>query len=398
MSDFEPIPVILPREGLPTLISTEKKLNSCADQLASGHGPIAIDAERASGFKYSQRAYLVQLRRAGSGTFLVDPTNFDNLHIIQESIGEIDWILHAASQDLVCLDQVGLKPIANLFDTELAGRLLGFPKVGLGTLTQELLNVGLAKEHSAADWSTRPLPEEWLAYAALDVEFLIELWEVLATQLQEQNKYEWALQEFEHVRVNTSQIIRQDPWRKISGIHKLKTPRQLAVARSLWEARDEIARSNDIASGRVLSDLNLIEIANSKDWANALLLQFMKIRGISKYLDIWALAFNSGINTDDSLLPPLKIKNGNPPHPRNWQTRNPEAFAKLERIRGDLIELASTLNLPVENLITPEVIRKAIWQEPNGISDLENIFDENKVRNWQRNQVRQILVRELNLN
>lgn len=398
MTKIEVVRVDLPREGLPDLIDSQRGINRAAEKLASGHGPVALDAERASGFRYSQRAYLVQLRRAGSGTFLIDPTEFENLNIIQEATADSDWILHAASQDLVCLAEVGLKPNNALFDTELAGRILGLPKVGLGTLTEQLLNISLAKEHSAADWSTRPLPDEWLAYAALDVEFLFELWEMLSSQLKESNKYEWALQEFEHVRLTTEPIVRQDPWRKLSSIHKLKDQQQLAIARELWFARNEIAKRTDIASGRILNDAQLIDIASSSNWEAALSLPFMKLRGINRNLDTWANAFETGINIPTSELPPLKVKSDTVPHPRNWQTRHPEAFAKLEAIRAAISTLAEELQIPTENLITPEVVRKAVWFKPSDLSELEKILDENRVRHWQREHVRGLIAQTLNLN
>src|SRR5262249_60444682 len=94
-------------------------------------------------------------------------------------------LIHPASRDLPCLADLGYRPRL-LFDTELAGRLLGYPRVGLGTLVESVLGLALEKSHSAADWSTRPLPEEWLRYAALDVEVLVELRDALAQQLAEQ--------------------------------------------------------------------------------------------------------------------------------------------------------------------------------------------------------------------
>ena len=398
MSEIEVVRVDLPREGLPDLIDSQRGLNRAAEKLAAGLGPIALDAERASGFRYSQRAYLVQVRRQGSGTFLIDPTEFENLNLIQQATADTDWILHAASQDLVCLAEVGLKPTQQLFDTELAGRILGLPKVGLGTLTEQILGISLAKEHSAADWSTRPLPDEWLAYAALDVEFLFELWEILSTQLLEQNKYDWAIQEFEHVKQNTEAIVRADPWRKLSGIHKLKDQRQLAIAKSIWYSRNEIAKSEDIASGRILNDSQIIDISASSSWETALSLPFMKLRGVKKYLDAWADAYRSGIELPESQLPPLKVKSDSTPHPRNWQSRHPDAFAKLEAIRASISALAEELQIPAENLITPEVVRKAVWLKPVDLNQLEEILNEGRVRQWQRDHVRPLIAQTLNLN
>ncbi len=153
-----------PTEGMPPIVSTSDALHQTIAALRGGTGPVAVDAERAHGFRYSQRAYLIQLRRAGSGTHLIDPIAFGqpaDLSQLGRAISDAEWVIHAASQDLPCLHEVGLVPTM-LFDTELAARLLGYPRVALGTMVEELMGVRLLKEHSASDWSRRPLPEEWL--------------------------------------------------------------------------------------------------------------------------------------------------------------------------------------------------------------------------------------------
>ena len=184
-----------PRDGVPLVIETPAGLERCAAAIAAGTGPAGVDAERASGFRYGQRAFLVQIRREGSGTWLIDPEPFGDLQIINDALDGVEWILHAASQDLPCLSELGMWP-HKLFDTELAARLAGLPRVGLAAVIEQLLGFGLAKEHSAADWSTRPLPEPWLRYAALDVEVLTELREELIELLQGDGKLEYAEQEF----------------------------------------------------------------------------------------------------------------------------------------------------------------------------------------------------------
>ena len=146
---------------------------------------MAVDAERASGYRYGQRAYLVQLRRNGSGTGLLDPVPLPDLSVIQDAIADEEWVLHAANPDLPCLAEIGLLP-RRIFDTELAARLAGLPRVGLGAVVQSLLGFWLVKGHSAADWSTRPLPKERLVYAALDVEVRFDLPDALADFLGEQ--------------------------------------------------------------------------------------------------------------------------------------------------------------------------------------------------------------------
>ena len=203
-------------------------LDRAVAALAAGHGPVAVDAERASGFRYGHRAFLIQLRRDGAGTMLIDPMACPNLTGLDEALADTEVVLHAASQDLPCLAELGFRPRA-LFDTELAGRLLGFPRVGLGALVESVLGWTLEKGHAAADWSVRPLPAELLRYAALDVELLVELRDALAAQLVAQGKTEWAEQEFAAVLAAKPPGPRPDPWRRTSGIHRVHTRRGLAI-------------------------------------------------------------------------------------------------------------------------------------------------------------------------
>ncbi len=227
----EPVLLDTPRDGVPEVITTVPGLKRAARAIAAGTGPVSVDAERASGFRYGQRAFLVQLRREGSGSWLIDPEPFENLDEIQEAIGDETWILHAASQDLPCLAELGMAP-ARLFDTELAARIAGLPRVGLGPAVESLLGLKLAKEHSAADWSTRPLPEPWLRYAALDVEVLDELRVELIKILEADGKLEFAEQEFEAVRTAPPAPPRIDPWRRTSGLHQIRERRTWLPSRN----------------------------------------------------------------------------------------------------------------------------------------------------------------------
>jgi drug/metabolite transporter (DMT)-like permease len=236
-----PLPLACPAEGVPDVSITVDEIARAADQLARGSGPFAVDAERASGFRYSNRAYLIQIRRHGAGTVLIDPVNhggspLDVLKPLSDVLADDEWILHAADQDLPCLAEVGLHPPA-LYDTELAGRLAGFERVNLAAMVERLLGLGLAKGHGAADWSVRPLPANQLRYAVLDVEFLVELRNALHAALIEDGKWDWAEQEFTSLLGFRPRERGDDAWRKTSGIHGVRKARNLAVVRELWRER-----------------------------------------------------------------------------------------------------------------------------------------------------------------
>ena len=358
-------PLLVLRDGLTPVVDTPELLEEACAALATADGPVAIDAERASGYRYSARAYLIQLRREGAGTWLVDPIAFDShLPMLQGALTGTEWILHAATQDLPCLREVGLEPAA-LFDTELAGRLLGYPRVGLATLVEELLGQRMRKEHSAADWSTRPLPGPWLEYAALDVEVLIELRTHMIEELERAGKTEWARQEFEHL-LSFEQAVRTDAWRRTSGVHRLRGRRSLGAARALWEARDSIAAERDVTPGRIIPDAAIVAAAAALPTDKAALLRTKGFhgRGAERYARRWLAAIEDALAMPEEELPTKAPRGEGPPHPRAWADRDPVAAERFTLSRAALLALSEEVSVPVENLLTPDYVRRAMWAPP----------------------------------
>ena len=371
------IPLLAPSDGVPNVIDSESLFEKALAQLSLGTGPFAVDAERASGFKFSARAYLIQIKRKGGGLHLIDPIPFGPGHELFGRLNSLlqsdEVILHASTQDLPCLRELGINP-KTLFDTELGGRIAGLPRVGLGPLLESLMEVSLAKEHSAADWSQRPLPKEWLNYAALDVELLIELRDKVHLLLENANKLKWAQEEFQSILNAPPPPPRVDPWRRTSGMHKIKKPNQLAVVRALWTVRNEIAQEIDISQGRLLSDAAIVEIAmiahtkaisTKKDLERVLRPLGLRARWMENSAS-WinaisdALTFTEEqwpqVRTDSDSLPPLKI----------WRERFPEKYAPLTHAKARLLEKAQDLVIPLENMITPEYVRRICWNAPKG--------------------------------
>jgi ribonuclease D len=374
------VPILTsPRGGVPAVVETAAGLADLATSLAAGTGPVALDTERAQGFRYTGRAYLVQFRREGSGNGLLDPIPLmpePGLSSIQDAIADAEWIIHAATQDLPCLVDAGLRP-THLFDTELAARLLGYPRVALGTLVEQLLGVRLLKEHSAADWSVRPLPADWLSYATLDVDLLIELRDILDEQLRVAGKDEWAAQEFAYLVAQSGLPVvpRIDPWRRTSGMHSVRTARGLAVVRELWTARDELARELDRAPGRILGDDAITSVAAGVKGATPTVDQRtlqaiprFNRRDAKRYRQTWLDAIQRALTLPPTELPPMYLPSDGPPPPRAWAAREPEAAKRWESVRPVLTELADSLAVPIENLIAPDPLRRLLWT-PTGIDE-----------------------------
>jgi ribonuclease D len=355
---------------MPALVVTAEALASATRALGAGDGPMAVDAERASGFRYGHRAFLVQFRRHGAGTVLIDPVACPDLSGVDAALAGTEAVLHAASQDLPCLAEIGYRPRL-LFDTELAGRLLGYPRVGLGTLVESVLGLALEKSHSAADWSTRPLPEEWLRYAALDVEVLVELRDALAGQLAEQGKTEWARQEFAAVLAADPPGPRAEPWRRTSGIHRVRSRRGLAVVRELWLERDKVARRRDLSPTRVLPDSAIIEAARASP---ASLTDLAGVAGFSgrgarRHMPEWLRAVSRARAQPERTLPDSSAPpSEGPPPAHRWPERDPAAARRLAAARAVVAALADEHHLPTENLLPPDAVRRLAWQPPAALS------------------------------
>ena len=390
------VPLLQPSAGTPEIIDTEKAFREAIDQLAKGSGPFAVDAERASGFRYSARAYLIQIKRIDGGLHLIDPIPFGPGHQLFSELDDLlntdEVILHASTQDLPCLRELGINP-AKLFDTELAGRIAGLPRVGLGPLLESIMGVLLAKEHSAADWSARPLPKEWLTYAALDVELLVELRNHMYKLLEDAKKLPWAVEEFASILNAPPAPPRVDPWRRTSGMHKIKRRDQLAVIKSLWIARDAVAAKNDIAAGKLLNDSAIVELAiavptNKKEFEKCLRPLGLRARWLEN-LQLWLDSIAAAVALPEDQWPAMRTNADTLPPIKLWRDKFPEKFAPLSHARAAIELIAQENQIPVENLVTPEHIRRVCWKPPIGatttlsVSEVEKALTELGARQWQ---------------
>ena len=374
MNDNQIVPLLKSRKPW-HLIQTDTDLDSAISELRNHTGWFGVDAERASGFKYSQRAYLVQINRSDSDIFLIDPaaispkidkTKFENL---AQLMSEDTWILHAATQDLGCLGELGLVP-TSIFDTELGSRIAGLPRVGLGSVVEHYLHMSLAKEHSAVDWSNRPLQQSWLEYAALDVDVLHELARALQTDLNSQNKNQFAQQEFDHLLNFKPKAEKQDKWRGVSGLHEVKEQKGLAIARALWQARETLAIKLDVAPGRLIPDSSISHIAKKQTVSRPELANDRAFTGRASrsYLDTWWEAIEVGRNTRD--LPALRVPATGIPNHRIWPAKYPEANKRLIVCKDVVGSKAEELNIPQENLLTPDYLRQLCWEELPAVNSL----------------------------
>lgn len=385
-------PLSTPDHGL-EVITSVGAWERVLDVVAAGTGPIAVDVERASGFRYSQRAYLVQIYRRGGTNFLVDPLEVSDLSGFTTRFGDQEWVLHAARQDLASLREVGMSP-TRLFDTELGARLAGLSRVGLQGSVEDLLGVQLAKEHSAADWSTRPLPEGWLNYAALDVELLPDLRDAVSRTLDEAGKSDFAREEFDAILHEAPAAARAEPWRRLSGLHQVRGARGLAIARELWSAREEFAKAQDVAPGRLLPDRSIVHAAMERPSSQSELVGLKNFHGRASRSEAtrWWAAIQRGMRTEE--LPALRGSHDTVPPPRAWAEKAPEAHRRYVLARDLIQRSGDRINIPAENILTPDYLRRICYSphDPGHPSAIDGQLEQLGARRWQRDLVVPLLV------
>jgi ribonuclease D len=383
-----PISELLDKPRLATvLVDSDQELKAFLDELLTTHYPVALDAERASGFRYGQRAYLLQIAIKGSKIFLIDPVAPFTASLWDEfiqAVGSHAWIIHAASQDLPCLTELNIKP-TKILDTELAARLLGLPRVALGTLTEHYLQLRLAKEHSAVDWSERPLPANWLNYAALDVDVLFDLWEKVELDLVAQSKTTIAEAEFDYLLHPAPKVQKVDRWRSMTGLHEVKDQRDLTIAKHLWTAREELAIEKDVAPGRLIPDASIVAAVKEHPQSRSELASLKSFAGRASrtFIDTWWKAIEEGTST--RTLVEVRPKSTGIPNHRNWPQKFPKAHARLLASKELIANISAEQEIPLENILNPDALRAICFEPPEQLTIESIIFSlrAKYARQWQ---------------
>jgi ribonuclease D len=249
-------------------IETQAELEALARELER-HKLVAIDTEADSFYHYFDKTCLVQIatRRA---IYLVDPIALGGPEELQPlgrifAAPEIRKIFHAAEYDLFILNRDCGFTFANLFDTMISAQLLGYPAIGLAALVERHFGVKLPKDEQRSDWSSRPLRDSQLTYAAADVAHLLPLAEKLERELQRAERHAWAQEEFDALtrRSWPERGFDRLGYLRIKGARAMNAE-SLGVLRELYLVRDRRAREIDRPPFKVLANRTLLEISEQR--------------------------------------------------------------------------------------------------------------------------------------
>lgn len=225
---------------------------------------ICIDLEADSYHHYGEKISLLQVGD-GKNIFVIDPFEVDLACMVPFlEDASVEKVFHDVDYDgRMLLTALGVKPVP-IFDTMIAARILGKERVGLADLLDEYFRVTLDKGLRKADWSQRPLSEEMLKYAALDVAYLLDLRDRMAQDIEALGRTAWAREEFTRLIANLEPMPERKPdLKRVKGARDLG-PRQLAVLLKLLEWREKKARAMDLPTFKVVGTERLLKIAQHR--------------------------------------------------------------------------------------------------------------------------------------
>jgi ribonuclease D len=337
---------------------------------------LGVDTEAAGYHRYLDRLSLVQMS-SREENFLIDPLAIEDLSPLRTLFENtaIEKIFHDADYDLRILHRDLGFGVAGLFDTQIAAAFLGERALGLGALVERFVGPALPKAFQRADWAERPLSEGMKDYAATDTAYLPQLRDRLREDLVERGRLAWAEEEFtrrEGIRWTESSNERE-AFLRIKGAREL-TPRGLAILRELYEWREEVARSRDQATFRVLANQAMLEMGLRPPSS---LRELGEIRGVGSGLvdrrgNELLAAVRRGQEVPEEELPRFPVS-------RRWD-RDPEVEARTERFRAVRAEAAERLELDPGFLMSRAMLEEVARQNPRTLEELGAIPD---IRQWQ---------------
>lgn len=362
----------------PVWVDTSAQLADLIKHLAD-EPLVAVDTESDSLYSYFEKVCLIQFSTP-TVDYLVDPLRVDVTELGQIFATEtIQKIFHAAEYDILSLKRDYQFNFANLFDTMLAAKILGWSRYGLGNILQEHFEVKLNKRFQRYNWGKRPLSIEALSYARLDTHYLIPLRKIQLDQLHQQHRLREANEAFaRQTRLAPSpKVFDPDDFWRVKGSRELE-PQQQAILRELFAVRDKIARKIDRPPFKVMNDSTLITLARRQPDTPETLAQ---VKGISSQL--------LQHNTPDILH---AIQTGrSSPSPRYPSHSRPDeaTLSRYETLRHWRNNVASERGVEPEVIISNETLMHIARRNPKS---LKALLQMGNLGDWQRETYGQTLL------
>ncbi|MBU0491006.1 MAG: HRDC domain-containing protein [Chloroflexi bacterium] len=376
-----PVPPTQP----PTLVTTPASLSQMMSSLSQAR-QVALDTEANSFYAYHERVCLIQLTFAGQD-YVIDPLIVSDLSALGPVLADpaVEKAFHAAEYDLILLKREYGFEFANLFDTMIASRIVGWPNVGLASVLSEQFDVRLDKRWQRADWGKRPLPPEQLAYARLDTHYLLPLRNVLLARLQELGREQEAREEFARLAQAPPPVNEFDPdgfWR-IKGAHDL-SPHEAAVLRELYLYRDAQARQRNRPPFKIFSDAAMLRISQTQPSART---DLLRIKGMSQYV---VQRYGRGVL--QAVKQGLRVAPQRPPRQTNDHRPDDATLARLAALKAWRKNLGKQRGVDPDVVLSNAVLMALARRNPQTEAELSDVPD---LGDWKRQEYGAEIVRTL---
>ncbi|MCC6147225.1 MAG: ribonuclease D [Anaerolineaceae bacterium] len=350
-----------------TWVATPADLEKMTADLKS-HNQLAVDTESNSLYAYKERVCLIQFS-TGEKDYLVDPLALHDLSRLASIFADpkIEKVFHAAEYDLICLKRDYGFQFANLFDTMLAGRILGRSEVGLGSMLEAEFGLHLDKRFQRANWGRRPLPLEWQAYARLDTHYLLRLRDRLEAELTSRGRWELAQEDFVRlVKTETANGERQNdnPCWRISGSRDLSA-QEASVLSELCAFREEQARRADVPPFKIIGNATLLSLAVQQP-------ETMEDLETVQGLGAWHLRHHSARILDAI----RRGKSSDPVHPPASLSKPKEDYlSRLESLRIWRKQTGEQMGVPSDVILPRDLMERIAQANPRHPEELQGLME-----------------------
>lgn len=358
-----PIAAGEPRLPPPILVDSPQAFDQMVAVLAK-EPAIALDTESDSLYRYFYRVCLIQISTRRND-YLVDPLRLSDLTPLAACLADpkVEKIFHAAENDILLLKRDFGFTFANVFDTMLAARILGWPQVGLASLLQQHFGVILDKRAQLTDWGQRPLSAAQLSYARLDSHYLFDLRDLLAKELRARKRWREAEEAFSALPQVEFAEKHFDPegfWR-LRGARTLQ-PQELAVLRELYLWRDEQARRLDRPPFKVLGDDVLVLLSQRQPR------RLEELPLSARQITSFGRSLLAAIARGRAAAPPL------PPRPQPGNGRpDPLVQARFDRLRAWRTRCAQQRGVDADIVLTNDVLMAIARSAPDTLDELASL-------------------------
>ncbi|MBC5776027.1 ribonuclease D [Pontibacter sp. KCTC 32443] len=246
------------------LVSTTDELRNAVSDLSASQ-ELALDLEfDQNRFTYGFNLCLIQVTAGNGVCYIIDPFEIPDLQPFFSLMENeaIVKIIHHSNNDILLLDKMGCR-IRNVMDTDVAAKILNYERSSLATVLKEEFEIEIDKSQQSSNWNKRPLTEQQLQYAAIDVVYLHQVKDKLLAEIERVGRMHWLAEEnalLENLRYTES----ENPHLRLRNASRLTFYDQF-ILKALYQFRENLGKNLNKPAPYIIPNDALVELASQPD-------------------------------------------------------------------------------------------------------------------------------------